>query len=310
LAESPVKAGVLWAGTDDGKLWRTTDGDEHWTDVTPTVPVPARGHKVSRVEAGHTDANVAYVAWDGQHDGDYAPIIYRTADGGATWQSIAGNLPANEPVRVVREDPVNGDVLYAGTEHGLWLSLDRGKTWSTLGELPTVAVDDIIIEPKTHSIVLATQGRSLFVIDRARPLTQITRPILSEPLHLFAPDTAVESEPLPSYDEWEGSGQFRGANAPGGLILTYWLKQATGDTVGVAVTNKDGRPIAHLSGAALSGLNRIVWDLKPTKDLLASYGSGESKFVHPGTYSVTITYGKEKSTATFEVRAVPGLETY
>jgi photosystem II stability/assembly factor-like uncharacterized protein len=310
LAESPVKAGVLWTGTDDGKLWRTTDGDEHWTDVTPTVPVPARGHKVSRVEAGHSDANVAYVAWDGQHDGDYAPIIYRTADGGATWQSIAGNLPTNEPVRVVREDPVNGDVLYAGTEHGLWMSLDRGKTWSTLGELPTVAVDDIIIEPKTHSIVLATQGRSLFVIDRARPLTQITRSILSEPLHLFTPDTAVESEPLPSYDEWEGSGQFRGANAPGGLILTYWLKQATGDTVGVAITNKDGRPIAHLSGAAVGGLNRIVWDLKPTKDLLASYGSGESKFVHPGAYSVTITYGKDKSSATFEVRAVPGLETY
>jgi photosystem II stability/assembly factor-like uncharacterized protein len=310
LAESPVKAGVLWAGTDDGKLWRTVDDGGHWTDLTATVPVPARGHKVSRIDAGHSDANLAYVAWDAQHDGDYAPIIYRTADGGATWQHIAGNLPATEPVRLVREDPDNDNVLYAGTEHGFWLSLDRGKSWSAFGELPTVAVDDIVIERKTHSIVIATQGRSIYVIDRARPLTQLTRQTMAEPVHLFTPDTAVESEPLPSYDEWTGSGQFRGANPPNGAILTYSLNQASGDTVGITIATKEGRPVAHLSGAAVAGLNRVVWDLQLTKDVLASYGGGEgSKYVHPGTYTATITYGKAKSSATFEVRAVPGLET-
>jgi photosystem II stability/assembly factor-like uncharacterized protein len=310
LAESPVKAGVLWAGTDDGKLWRTIDDGGHWTDLTATVPKPASGHKVSRIEAGHTDANVAYVAWDAQHDGDYAPIIYRTADGGATWQNIAGNLPATEPVRLVREDLDNTEVLYAGTEHGFWLSIDRGKSWSAFGELPTVAVDDIVIEPKTHSIVIATQGRSIYVVDRARPLAQLTRQVMAEPLHLFTPDTAVASEPLPSYDEWTGSGQFRGANPPNGVALTYYLKAATGDTVGIAVTTKEGRPVAHLAGAAMGGLNRVVWDLRPTKDVLASYGGGQdTRPVHPGTYTATITYGKAKSSVTFEVRAVPGLET-
>ncbi len=310
IAESPVKAGELWAGTDDGKLWRTVDDGGHWSDLTATIPQPARGHLVSRVEASHTDANVAYVAWDGQHDGNYAPLAYRTADGGATWQSIAANVPADEPVRLVREDPDNADVLYAGTEHGLWLSLDRGKSWSAFGDLPTVAVADIVVEPTTHSLVIATQGRGLYIVDRIRPITQLTRQVMKEPVHLFVPDTAVESEPLPSYDEWTGSGQFRGENPPNGAILTYYLSQATGDSVKIAITTKEGRPIAHLVGLSIAGLNRVVWDLKRSKDVLASYEGGEgAKYVHPGTYIATVTYGKEKSSATFEVRAVPGLET-
>jgi photosystem II stability/assembly factor-like uncharacterized protein len=310
LAESPVKAGVLWAGTDDGKLWRTDDDGGHWSDLTATIPQPARGHMVSRIEASHTDANGAYVAWDGAHDGEYAPLVYRTTDGGATWQSIVGNLPKDEPMRLVREDPDNGDVLYAGSEHGCWLSLDRGRSWSSFGELPTTAVDDILIEPKTHSIVIATQGRSLYVVDRARPLTQLPRQIMADTVHVFAPDTAIESQPLPSYDEWTGRGQFRGENPPNGVLLTYYLSQATGDSVAIAITTKEGRPVAHLTGAAMAGLNRVAWDLQPSKDVLASYGGGQgAKYVHPGSYTVTVTYGKAKSSAQLEVRAVPGLDT-
>ena len=310
IAESPVKSGVLWAGTDDGKLWRTVDDGGHWSDLTATSPKPAQGHLVSRIEASHTDANVAYVAWDGQHDGNYSPLVYRTADGGTTWQSVAGNIPATEPVLLVREDPDNGNVLYAGTQHGLWLSLDRGRSWSAFGELPTVAVADILVEPTTHSLVIATQGRSLYVMDRIRPVTQLTREVMSEPIHLFAPDTAVESEPLPSYSDWTGSGQYRGSNPPAGVPLTYYLKAVTGDTVAIAITTKDGRPVAHLSGPAMAGLNRVYWDLKPTKDLLATYQGGEgSKYEHPGSYVATITFGKAKSSANIEVKAVPGLET-
>jgi hypothetical protein len=310
IAESPVKAGALWAGTDDGKLWRTLDDGGHWSDLTPTVPQAARGHLVSRIEASHTDANAAYVAWDGHYDGNYSPLVYRTVDGGATWQSVAGNLPAGEPVRLVREDPDNPDVLYAGTEHGFWLSLDRGKSWSAFGELPTVAVADILVEPRTHSLVIATQGLSLYIVDRARSLTQLTRAVMAEPVHLFAPDTAVESEPWPSYNEWTGSGQFRGSNPPAGVAFTYYVNQATGDTASISITTKEGRPVAHLTGGAVAGLNRVVWDLKPTKDVLATYQGGEgAKYVHPGSYTATITYGKAKSSTVIEVRAVPGLET-
>ncbi len=310
LAESPVKAGLLWAGTDDGKVWRTDDEGAHWSDLSATLPVAARGRWVSRIEAGHADPRVAYIALDGHPDGAYAPLVYRTADAGATWQSIAGNLPATEPVRLVREDPSNADVLYAGTEHGLWLSLDRGKSWTAFGGLPTVPVADILIEPVTHSLVIATQGRSLYIIDRARPLAELTPAVRAEPVHLFAPEPALESEPLPGYEEWSGSGQFRGENPSPGATLTYYLGHASGDSVTITIKTKDGQPVAHLTGAGVAGLNRVVWDLHPTKDVLATYEGGlGSRFVHPGQYEVTVTYGKDKSTQPLEVRAMPGIET-
>jgi hypothetical protein len=201
-------------------------------------------------------------------------------------------------------------VLYAGTEHGLWLSLDRGRSWAPFGDLPTVAVADIVIEPTTHSVVIATQGRSLYIIDHARPVAQLTREILAETVHLFAPDSALEFKLLPSFDEWTGSGEFRAENPPSGAVLTYYVGQAAGPSVTIAITTKDGRLVANLTGPAMPGLNRVVWNLLPTNDVLASYGGGEgARFVHPGTYVVTITYGHSKSTQSLEVRALPGVET-
>lgn len=310
IAESPVVAGVIWAGTDDGKVWRTTDGGAHWTDLSAAIPVPARGHWVNRIEAGHRDASVAYVVVNAHRDGNYSPLAYRTDDGGRTWQSIVGNLPPDEPMRLVREDPDNPDVLYAGTEHGLWISLDRGARWSPLGKLPTVAVADILVEPRTHSIVIATQGRSLYIIDQARPLAQLTPAVLAEPLHLFAPETAVEHDLLPSFAEWTGSSQFRGQNPPVGATLTYYVRQTATDPVKVSIATASGTQVAQLTGPATAGLHRIVWDLKPTTDVLASYGGGEGrKFVHPGVYTVTVTSGQAKSSASINVQALPGVDT-
>lgn len=310
IAESPVTAGVLWAGTDDGKVWRTTDAGAHWTDLSGTIPAPARGHWVSRIEAGHHDANVAYAVINAHRDGNYAPLAYRTADGGRTWRSIVANLPADEPMRLVREDPDNQDVLYAGTEHGLWVSLDAGKRWSSLGKLPTVAVADILVEPATHSIVIATQGRGLYIIDQARVLSQLTPAVLAEPLHLFAPEPALEHELLPSFAEWTGNSQFRGQNAPLGATLTYYVGQAAAEPVRISITAETGAPVAQLTGASSAGLHRVVWDLRPTKDVLASYGGGEGrKFVHPGVYTVTLTSGRARSSASVRVQAMPGVDT-
>ena len=155
-----------------------------------------------------------------------------------------------------------------------WLrSLDRGRSWSSFGELPTAAVDDILIEPKTHSIVTSrTQGRSLYVswIGRGRSAgaagnIQIE---VADTVHVFAPDTAIESQPLPSYDEWTGRGQFRGENPPAGGLLSYYLSQATGDSVAIAITTKRGRASRRGPcdvGAAMAGLNRVAWDLQPTR---------------------------------------------
>jgi hypothetical protein len=309
LAESPVKAGQLWAGTDDGKLWRTDDDGAHWTDLSASLPAAARGRWINRIEAGHADPTVAYVAVDAHRDGIYAPLLYRTGDGGRSWSGIAGNIPAGEPARVIREDPRNPNVLYAGTELSLWLSVDRGRSWTKFGKLPTVAVDDIIVTPGTHDLVIATHGRSLYVVDDVRPIADATRAVLAEPLHLFTPRPATAFEPLPGFQDWTGSGEFRGENPPAGALLTYHLREFTSDPVKIAIATEAGRPIANLTGSATPGFNRVAWDLKPTKDVLTEYGGEGQKYVRAGTYVVTVTHGKDKSVAKLEVRALPGLET-
>ncbi len=214
-------------------------------------------------------------------------------------------------MRVVREDPDNANVLYAGTEHGLWLSLDRRRILVSHSAIfrPT-PVADILIEPRTHSIVVATQGRSIWIIDEARALAQLTPAVLSDTVHLFAPDSALEYDPLPSYDEWTGSAQFRGKNPPVAALLTYYVRHATGESASIDITTNTGTPVAHLTGAAVAGLNRVDWNLKPTTSVLASYDGGEGAiFVHPGSYIVTVTYGHAKSTQPLEVRALPGILT-
>jgi photosystem II stability/assembly factor-like uncharacterized protein len=308
LAESPAKAGLLWAGTDDGKLWRTDDEGAHWIDLTANLPSAARNHWINRIEAGHADPMVAYLAVAAYRDGVYAPLAYRTSDGGRSWSSIAANIPATEPVRVVREDPSNANVLYLGTEFGLWLSVDRGRSWTKFGKVPTVAVDDILLTP-THDLLIATHGRSLYLVDDVKPLAEATRAAMAEPAHLFAIRPALAFEPLPGFQTWTGSGEFRGVNPPAGALLTYHVKEYSNDPVKISIASEDGRAIANLTGTAVPGFNRVTWDLKPSKDVLTEYGGEGQKYVRAGTYKVTLSYGKTKSVQNVVVSTVRGLET-
>jgi hypothetical protein len=290
LAESPVTAGVIWAGTDDGKLWRTADGGAHWTDLSGNLPAEAREHWINRIEPGHKNAGVAYVVVDGHRDGVDAPMAYRTADGGRTWQSISRPLPKGEPVRVVREDPDNPDVLYAGTERRLWLSLDRGRSWMPLGHLPPVAVDDIAIHPIDHDLIIGTQGRSIYVIDQVRPLTQLTPAVLASEAHLFAPEPVVRRNGLPR-DDSEGSA-FEGEDAPNGAVLTYYVKRDTGQPARITITKQNGDSVATLTGPTKAGLNRVVWNLQHTDGFsVRDPGARGPEAVAAGAYRVTLTYG-------------------
>ena len=156
LAESPVKAGLLWAGTDDGRLWVTENDGGKWTELTQNLPEGMRGQWVVRIEPGHQDAKVAYVALNAYRNGDDRPMIVRTADGGATWQSVVGEgLPTYAPVEVIREDPANPRLLYTGTHFGLFASFDQGAKWMRLGDVPAVRVDDLQIHPRTADLVIA-----------------------------------------------------------------------------------------------------------------------------------------------------------
>jgi hypothetical protein len=309
LAESPVRGGVLWAGTDDGKLWMTEDEGAHWTDLTRNLPAAVRGEWISRVEPGHFDARVAYLAVDAHRSGKFAPFAYRTADGGRTWESVAGNLPDDGPVKVLREDVNNPNLLFAGTEFGLFASLDRGRTWRKIGDLPTVAVDDILIHPRDLDLIAATHGRSLYIIDDIRALEMLGDTARGRDAVLFPIRAATAFEPFPGWADSGGNGVFRGANPPTGALITYYIRRLTGDEVKIAITDAAGTPVANLSAPGVPGLNRVNWDLKTGKDLLTEYGGEGQRFVRAGDYTVTLTYGSVKETQKVHVDVLPGLET-
>jgi photosystem II stability/assembly factor-like uncharacterized protein len=304
LAESPAQAGVLWVGTDDGKVWRTTDDGAHWADLTSRLPPAAAGQYINRIEPGHADIDHAYLTVSGFYNGNYTPLVYRTLDGGRSWQSIAGDLPANEPVRVLREDPDSRKVLYLGTEFGLWLTLDGGASWKRFGGLPTVPVEDLQIEPRSHDLVIATQGRGIYVLDQLDFLARITPEVLSEPVHLFPPDVATEEGKLPGR-HFEDA--FAGENPPAGALLTFYAHE--GGPIRIAIKNIKGAPIANLRETAAVGLNRTHWNLKPTADILGMSEVGPpGGFVPTGTYTVTVSNEKGNSVQTLQVRTHPEVQ--
>ena len=310
LSESPRKAGLLWAGTDDGKVWLTEDGGAKWTDVTASLPAEAKGQWIARLEAGRHDEKVAWLAVSAYRSGNHAPLYYRTADLGKSWTSVAGNLPKDEPADVIREDPRNPDLLWAGTEYGLYASLDRGTTWTKVGEVPVAPVDDIAIHERDRDVVVATHGRSLWVVDDVTALQELTPETRGKALHLFPPRSAEARHLLPGWAEWNGVAHFRGENPPEGALLTFWLKEASAEPVKIAVTTADGRPVANLTAPSLAGLGRVSWDLKPTKDLRTEYGGlPAGRHVAPGEYRVTVRCGEARSSQTLKVTAAPGVET-
>ncbi len=307
LAESPVARGLLWAGTDDGKLWLTADEGEHWSDLTGNLPRVLEGQWLGMIEAGQSDPDVAYLAVAAYRTGNYAPLLYRTPDRGKTWKSIAGDLPANGPVKVVREAGPN--VLFAGTEFSLYVTLDGGNHWSKFGEMPTVAVDDIHIHPRDRDLVIATHGRSLFIVDDIGPLLGFSREDADSSVRLFPPRPAEGSFLAGGWEESAGTAVFRGANPPEGAILNYYVREFNGEGVKIAITNAAGRTVANLSGPGTPGFNRMTWDLRPTADLLNAYGGEGRKFVQSGEYTVTLTYGKKKEVRKLAVTIAPGIET-
>ncbi|MBI3539483.1 MAG: hypothetical protein HY076_04340, partial [Candidatus Eisenbacteria bacterium] len=311
LAESPVARGVVWAGTDDGKVWVTPDGGGHWNDLTANLRGVPPGLYVSRIEASHHDAATAYVALDG-HRGDlFRPFLLATHDMGKSWASIAGDLPANGPVQVIREDPTNRALLFAGTEFGLFASFDAGAHWIRLGDgLPTVAVDDILVHPRDHDLIAGTHGRSVFVLDDITALEQWKAEDAAAPATLFAPRPATAFY----YRTASVFGQrgFSARNPAFGAYFTYYVKEWTGDGVDIAVADSAGKTVRKLSGPGTPGFHRVVWDLTgEAKERLARGEWGDQpQFVPAGRYTVKLTYGKqaEKKT-TVDVRYAAGVET-
>ncbi len=311
LAESPTKAGLLWAGTDDGKLWLTEDDGATWTDLTASLPPAAKGQWINRIDASARDPKVALLAVQAFRSGNYAPLAWRTADGGRTWQSAAGDLPADEPVRVLKEHPGHPGLLFAGTEGGLFLSRDLGQRWQRFGGLPPVAVDDLVLHPRERDLVVATHGRSFYIVEDIGPLAEATDAALDAEARLFSLRPALARELLPGNLDSAGKvGVFRGANPPDGVPITFWIKGFTGDDPTVTISDPSGQTVATLKGTGKPGFQRLVWDLKPVGEGAPQPSRGErQKFVRAGDYKVQLTYGKFKQSEPLRVEVAPGIET-
>ncbi len=307
LDESPKVAGLLWVGTDDGKVWVSRDSGAKWTDLTKNLKVPT-GLYVSRIVASHHDEATAYVSIDGHRSDRFEPFVLVTRDYGRSWRSIAGDLPKDGPVKVVREDSANPKLLFAGTEFGLFASLDDGVHWVRLDSgLPTVAVDDLVIHPRERDLVVATHGRSLYVLDDVSGLEQWTPACLEQPVSFFAPRPATAYHLGVLSGIW-GQRAYAGKNPAFGAYFNYYVKEFSGEGVSIAVRDSAGATVRRLSGPASPGFQRVVWDLQPEalERIERPEWAGQPAFVPAGTYRVTLSMGSTSVERTLEVRHAPG----
>ena len=311
LAESPLKAGRLFAGTDDGRLWLTSDEGKLWTELTDKVPAEARGKWVARIEPSHYDAESGYVVFTGYRAGDDTTYVYKFTKLGAEWTRVTGDLPAAHPASVLREDLVNPNLLYLGTEFGLFTSLNAGKNWVKFGGLPAVRVDDIQIHPREADVVVATHGRSLYVFDDSRALREFTPEVAAKDAHLFSIRPAHGRQLLPGWVDSGGTGYFEGKNPAEGALLTVWVKEFAGEKFKIAIASASGREVAKFEQAGVPGFNRLNWDLRLQKDYRFEYlGDDANRFVPPGDYTATLSYKDVKVKQTFKVTLEEGLQAF
>jgi photosystem II stability/assembly factor-like uncharacterized protein len=245
IGESPADGKVIWAGTDDGNLHITTDGGRTWTNVAGNIAGLPKNTWVSYVEPGRFDRLTAFVTFDGHRTGDMKPYAFKTADGGKTWTSLV--TPQIEGyVFCIRQDLVNPDLLFLGTEFGLYISVDGAANWTRFeNNLPKVAVHDIAIHPRDHALVLGTHGRGAVIIDDITPLRQINPEVLAKPVHFFKTAPTILRDPGAGGGWFGGQGQFVGANPSSAAKIVYYMsKRHTFGKMYVEVW-KDGAIVAH-----------------------------------------------------------------
>lgn len=230
ISESPLKEGLIYIGTDDGLINATEDGGANWRKMEKFTGVPERTD-VSRVVASSHDANTVYASFDNHKMEDFKPYLLKSTDAGKTWTSLANNLPANGPVLAIAEDPVDANLLFVGTEFGLYFSNDGGQKWTRLrGGLPTIPVSDVVIQPQMNDLVLATFGRGIYILDDYSSLRAAKPDTLSKPTTLYSVRDALlylQSDPLGGRGKSHlGEGFYEASNPPFGATFTYYLKDA------------------------------------------------------------------------------------
>jgi photosystem II stability/assembly factor-like uncharacterized protein len=314
VSESPKNAEVVWAGTDDGNVQVTRDGGKTWTNVTGNVTgagVP-KGTWVSHVEASPHDEATAFATFDGHATGDMSPHVYKTSDFGKTWTPLATGAVSGY-AHVVKQDPVNPDLLFAGTEGGLFISADGGSRWARFtGKLPKVAVRDLAIHPRESDLILATHGRGIYIVDDITPLRKLTREALE------ADVTMLPARPAPmlipaAIQDFPGDDEFVGANPEEAATIVYYLKKR--HLIGemrLEVYNDKGEKVATLPAGKRRGMNRVAWPMRlPPPKLPGANSLVLSPFamlgprVPAGIYTVKLIQGDKTYTSPVELAPDP-----
>ncbi|HYX82692.1 MAG TPA: hypothetical protein VE714_09895 [Gemmatimonadales bacterium] len=318
IAESPVKAGVIWVGSNDGRVNVTTDGGAHWSDVS-NMPKLAPWAKIVNIEPSRFDAGTAYLAADLHELDDLNPYIFKTTDYGKTWKLISATFPRSVMsfVHVVREDPVRRGMLFAGTENGIFVTFDDGATWLPLqANLPHAPVSWITVQPRFHDLVVSTYGRGIYILDDISPLEQLNAGMLASKVALFVPPPAYRFRDRQGVTSAPNSA-VQPENGPSGVPLTYYISTALGDTVPsatsapsatcppqtpppagaapgdsarrlkpaqLAILDAHDDTVRILQGERRPGFNRVCWDLRysaPTTPKLRTSPPGKT-FVRVG----------------------------
>ena len=309
FAESPVQRGLYYAGSDDGQLSVSRDGGASWSNVTAKVPGLPRNTYVSEVAPSRFAPGTVYATFDGHRLGDFGTYVYASTDFGASWRSIVGDLPRGEVARTVTEDLVNPDVLYLGTETGLFFTADRGRRWMRVkANLPTVPVYEITLHPRENDMLLATHGRGVWILDDLTPFQRYGEAVVADAF-LFEPPPAVQRRPAGDRNRgFQGDLRFLGENPRPGAIA-YYLKAEAKD-VKLTIRDAAGQMVRELSGEDTkdknrAGINVVYWDLRvaplpapPGGEAGGGGGFGgggtQGPYVLPGDYRVTLTVdGKE-----------------
>jgi hypothetical protein len=328
VGASPVTKGLLWAGTDDGLIWVTHNEGGAWSNVTP--PELGPWSKVTQIEASHFDANAAYASVSRFRLDDLKPYVYRTRDGGKTWQSIAAGLPQDAPVNAVREDPMRRGLLFAATEKAVWMSFDDGDHWQPLQlNLPHTSMRDLVIH--NQDLILATHGRSFWVLDDIGPLRAVFS--AAPAATLLKPSPAIRARRSTGTDTPIPPDEPSGRNPPNGAVIDYYLPQAAKGAVAIEILDSNGAVLKRVSStdavgfsaaerekelippywirqpkalATTAGMHRFIWDLHGTTPRAVRRGFPISAvpndtpqeplgpLVVPGVYRVRLETGGRK----------------
>jgi len=314
ISESPKDKSVIWVGTDDGNLQVTRDGARTWSNVVGNVPGLPKNSWVSWVQAGNFDGGAAYAAFDRHTFGDFAPYVFRTADYGKTWtplvtaQDVKG---VRGYAHVIKEDLVQPNLLFLGTEFGLFVSIDGGKAWAQFkgGRFPAVAVRDLAIQPRENDLVLATHGRGIWIVDDITPLRALTSDLLQQEAS-FVSARPVQQR-IEANGGWPGgAATFIGDNPPEAAVITYYQRSRhLFGKLKIEVLDASGRVVDEVPASKRPGLNRVIWSMRekpprvPPAAQIANAGTRGPRLL-PGVYTVRMT----KAGKATETRLTVGLD--